>query len=1103
MRSDKRTACSLLSAVLCLGLGAFAQAAEEALPPGLNVVSLECTPQKIELGNEYDYRQVLVTGVTDAGERVDLTRLAKFAAPAELAAVSPRGQVRPKGDGAGQLEVSYGGQTLTVPVEVKGQNEPYHVSYVTDVGPALSKLGCNAGTCHGSAKGQRGFKLSLRGYDPVYDHRALVDDLAARRFNRAAPDQSLMLLKLSGGVPHVGGVLSKPGDPYYELLRAWIAAGVQLDLQAPRVAKIELHPQQPIVPREGMKQQMAVLATYADGRVRDVTAEAFVESGNIEVVEVDKQGLVTTLRRGEAALLARYEGAYTATTLTVMGDRTGYQWQETPENNYIDTLVYKKLRRVKALPSALTSDAEFLRRVYLDLTGLPPKPEDVRAFLADTRETKVKRDEVIDRLIGSSDYLEHWTNKWADLLQVNRKFLGEEGSWAFRAWIREALAKNMPYDEFVRTVLTASGSNKTNPPASYFKILRGPAETMENTTQLFLAVRFNCNKCHDHPFERWTQSQYYDLAAYFAQVGFKNDPAGGDRTLGGSAVDNPKPLYEIVFDKPSGEVTNEASGKPAQPHFPYQPKDESQAGSRREALADWLADKHNPYFAKSYVNRVWGYLFGVGIIEPIDDIRAGNPPSNPELLDRLTQDFIESGFDVRHLVRTICQSRAYQHSVATNQWNADDTINYSHAIARRLPAEVLYDSIFRAVGAQPHLPDVPAGFRAAQLPDAGATLAFLEDFGRPPRESACECERSGGVMLGPVMKLINGPTLADAVADPQNAVSKLVADEADDAKLVEALFLRILSRPPTADETAAALAALHSPEIDGERDRLQAELADYEQQTAAKQAAWEAAHRPATWTALEPLETKSEVGAEFVKLEDGSLLATGPQGQDVYTVVASTDLTGITAVRLEALADDRLPGRGPGRAPNGNLVVSEFELNAGPAGDPSDSTQVQFAGAQADFGQGGYSAENAIDGQEQTGWALVPETGKSHSLVVRLRRPVGVSGPSRLVFTLRQRYDDGLHSLGRFRLSATTDASAGGALDAPAPVLAALAVEPAARSPEQAAVIKAHFESLDPELARRRAAAALSASQAENERLTGAQDLVWALLNSPAFLFNR
>jgi len=1093
--------CCLIAALLTFA--GVARAADEALPAGVNIVSLECGPESIELANAYDYRQLLVTGITDGGERVDLTRLAKIEAPAELAKVSARGLVRPLADGAGELTVSFGEKSLKVPVAVRGQNEPYHVSYISDVGPAMSKLGCNAGTCHGSAKGQRGFKLSLRGYDPVYDHRALVDDLAARRFNRAAPDQSLMLLKLAGGVPHVGGVLTKPGEPYYDLLRSWIADGAQLDLQAPRVAKIDLLPQNPIVPREGMKQQMTVIATYADGRVRDVTAEAFIESGNIEVVEADKQGLVTTLRRGEAALLARYEGAYTATTLTVMGDRSGYQWQETPENNYIDTLVHRKLQRVKALPSALTTDAEFLRRVHLDLTGLPPTPEAIQAFLADSRETQVKRDEVIDRLVGSTDFLEHWTNKWADLLQVNRKFLGEEGSWAFRAWIRDALAKNLPYDEFVRTILTASGSNKANPPASYYKILREPAETMENTTQLFLAVRFNCNKCHDHPFERWTQSQYYDLAAYFAQVGFKDDPAGGDRTLGGSAVDNPKPLYEIVFDKPAGEVTNEASGKPAQPHFPYQPSANSLDGSRREALADWLADKNNPYFAKSYVNRVWGYLFGVGIIEPIDDIRAGNPPSNPELLDRLTKDFIDSGFDVQQLMRTICKSRAYQLSVATNEWNADDTINYSHAIARRLPAEVLYDSIHRAVGAKPNLPDVPAGFRAAQLPDAGATLAFLEDFGRPPRESACECERSGGVMLGPVMKLINGPTLADAVADPQNAVSQLVAQEADDARLVEKLFLRILSRLPTADETAAAVAALRSPEIEAERGRLQAELADYEQQVAAKQAAWEAAHRPAEWSVLETLDAKSELGADFVKQDDHSLFVAGPVGQDVYTVVAETDLTGITAVRLEALADDRLPGRGPGRAPNGNLVVSEFELTAGPASDPADTTQVQFAGAAADFSQGGYAAASAIDGAKESGWALNPDLGKSHTLVVNLRRPITGMGRNRLVFTLRQHYSDGLHSLGRFRLSATTDAAPGRALDAPAPVLAALAVEPAARTPEQLKVIKDHFESLEPELARLRAAAALGGSQADNERLTGAQDLVWALLNSPAFLFNR
>jgi hypothetical protein len=318
-----------------------------------------------------------------------------------------------------------------------------------------------------------------------------------------------------------------------------------------------------------------------------------------------------------------------------------------------------------------------------------------------------------------------------------------------------------------REIITASGSNLDNPPAAYYKVLREPATLMENTTHLFLAVRFNCNKCHDHPFERWTQDQYYHMAAYFAQVGRKPDASFAGQTIGGTAVEGAVPLVEVIYDTGSGDVKHDRTGQVTSPSFPYQHGDLApETASRREQLARWITSKDNQYFAKSYVNRLWGYLFGSGIIEPIDDIRAGNPPTNPELLDALTKDFIESGFNAQHIMRTICKSRTYQHSVRTNKWNADDNLNYSHAIPRRLPAEVLYDAIHIATGSVNRLPGVPVGFRAAELPDAGVSDPFLDDFGKPVRESACECERSSGMVLGPVMKLINGPTVADALVTP-------------------------------------------------------------------------------------------------------------------------------------------------------------------------------------------------------------------------------------------------------------------------------------------------------------------------------------------------
>jgi hypothetical protein len=802
---------ALSACALWIALGGSAIRAGEGLPEGAAVATLKAFPAEISLKDRFSYAQVIVTAELVTGEQLDVTRIAKTEAVDGVVQVAPSGRVRPVADGSGAVTFTLNGQSASVSVSVTGQTEKVDVSFVRDVMPVLSKAGCNAGTCHGAQQGKRGFSLSLRGYDPLFDHRALTDDLAARRTNRSAPDRSLMLQKPSGAAPHSGGVLFQPQDPYYQVLRAWIAGGVKLDLDRPRVSTLEIYPKDPIVPLPGMKQQMIVEATYTDGTVRDVTAEAFIESNNTETVEADASGVLTAVRRGEAAVLARYEGRYTATTLAVMGDRSGFAWQDVPESNYIDTLAYKKLRRVKSQPSGLATDAEFLRRVYLDLTGLPPTPETVRAFLADPRETRTKRDALIDDLVGSADYVEYWTNKWSDLLQVNRKFLGEKGAWAFRNWIRSSITTNMPYDEFVGTILTSKGSTYENPPSAYYKILRQPEDLTENTTQLFLGIRFSCNKCHDHPFERWTQGQYYDFAAYFAQVDYKKHPGTSVVRKRGNEPGGDLALQEIVYDKRSGEVTHPRTGQVAAPHFPYEHGDESpESASRREQLAHWLTSNENPYFAKSYVNRIWSYLLGVGLIEPVDDLRASNPPTNPELLDALTEDFVSHGLDTRHLIRTICQSRVYQHSIATNEWNADDTLNYSHAYAKRLSAEMLYDAIHRTTGSQLKLPGVPVGFRSVELADTSDELdsGFLEQFGRPARESSCECERGSGMMLGPVMKLVNGPTIANAVADPNNRIAKAVAADDDNARVVEELFLAILNRFPTETETAEGVAAI-------------------------------------------------------------------------------------------------------------------------------------------------------------------------------------------------------------------------------------------------------------------------------------------------------
>ena len=1095
--------------VACL-IAATAHAGE-SLPPGAVVESLTATPAAVKLASPYQYAQLVVRATLTSGEVIDVTRIGELKAPG-VVSVSPTGQVRPASDGTGAITLSVGGKSVSVPVSVADSGVEPKVSFVRDVQPAFARMGCNQGTCHGSAQGKNGFKLSLRGYDSVYDYRALTDDLEGRRFNRAAPERSLMLLKPSGGVPHVGGVTMLPGDPYYRMVRAWIAGGLPLDLTAPRVAKIELTPNALTVPMPGMKQQFAVVATYTDGNTRDVSAEAFVDSSNTEVATVDKAGLMTAVRRGETTLLARYDGAYAAATAVVMGDRSKFTWNQLPAYSPIDELVDAKLKRLKIAPSEICNDETFVRRVSLDLTGLPPSAEEVRVFVADARPTRVKRDELIDKLVGSPAYVDHWANRWADLLQVNRKFLGEKGAAGLRDWIRKSVADNKPYDQFAREILTGSGSTATHPQAGYYKVLRTPDAAMENTTQLFLAVRFNCNKCHDHPFERWTQDQYMQLSAFFAQVGRDEDPKFKGQNLGGTAVEKPVPLVEIISDATKGEFVHERTGVNAPPKFPFTHKGVVPTkASRREQLAAWVTSPENPYFARSYANRVWSYLLGVGVIEPVDDIRAGNPATNPALLEWLTTTFVDSGFDVNNLVRVICKSRTYQLAIAANDFNRDDEQNYSHALPRRLPAETLFDSIHRATGTVSHLPGLPAGARASQLVDSSVDLpgGFLELFGKPARESACECERSNSMMLGPVLAMVNGPTVAGAVKSPDGKLNQFAADPShnDDAVVTE-IYFSVLNRAPSESELAAGREALKSAGRDHARmhdeyTRAKAAFDAYATQIPAKQAEWEAkqlAKKPTTWEPALAPQVTAKSGAKATVNDKGEVLISGgSDDKDTYTIRLKNRGAAATGVKLELLPDASLPAMGPGRANNGNLVLNELKLNAAPLGKPGLKPKpVKLGNAQADFAQTHFSVDHAIDGKPDTGWAVSPQFGKPHAATFAVQgAPAGAN--STLTLTLVQNFG-GNHTIGKFRVSLTRDPDPRLKSDVPAEIAKLLATPAAKRTPEQTGKLRSQYLATDAEYTRLQGEVG---SEPPSARVLGAQDLIWALLNSPAFLFNH
>jgi len=1054
------------------------------------LATVEVSPTAVRLSGPYSYVQMVLTGVRRDGARVDVTREARLIGGDDLVSVNDRGLVRPLRDGVGDLVFVVGEHEVRVPLEVSTETGPRPTSFVRDVMPILSRLGCNTGTCHGSADGQNGFKLSLRGYDAITDHRSLTDDLAGRRFNRVSSAQSLFLQKPTGEVPHEGGRRLAVGDPDYDVLKSWVEGGVAFDAETPRVTGIELTPDEPTVESPGMAQQFRVIASYSDGARRDVTAHAFFETSDLEVMTVDEQGLATTVRRGDAAILARYEGRYAATRVFVMGDRRGFEWQELPENNYIDSLVYGRLQEIKALPSELCSDAEFARRVYLDLTGRAPTRKQTRAFLLDERDSKIKRDELIDRLIGGAEFIEHWTNRWASLLQVNSEFLGDAGAERMREWIRRRVASNAPYDSFVRELLTARGSTVENPAASYYKVLREPDAVMENTTQLFLGVRFNCNKCHDHPFERWTKDQHWQMASYFARVQREDVP--GSKKMPGRTVMTAKqpPAYdEVISDADTGDATD-PEGRSYEPEFPYSHGETGSVGAdttRREQLAAWLTSADNDYFARSYVNRLWSYLTGVGLIDPVDDIRASNPPTLPDLLDALTDDFIEGGFDVRRILRRICRSRVYQHSIKTNKWNEDDRLHYARALPKRLPAEVLFDAIYQAVGSRPRLPGVIEGTGARELVDASVKLddGFLDLFGRPARETACECERESGMSLGHALNLINGSTVAEAIQDPDNWISQLVASVDDPRPIVTDLYLGFLCRPPTDAELSelvrlfdvgdpANLDALNSTE----RARVDRALQE-----------WTEKNRLPEWTQVQAGNLKSDGGAEFVQMADGSVLVRGPApDKDRYTVVLSTDEVGITGLRLEVLPDESLAAEGPGRAKNGNFVLARVSVTAVPLGDPSNGAPVELARATADFSQSSWSVADSIVDSDK-GWGVADRFGRRHVAYYEVKGAVGVEGGTLLIVKMDQPHGS-KHTIGRFRWSVTTADRPVRYPNVPASVLSVLAKPESARTEADRQAIYRSFIDTQP-------------SVAAMIRLGAAQDLAWSLANSSAFLFNR
>jgi len=631
------------------------------------------------------------------------------------------------------------------------------ISFRYDVLAAISKQGCSSGECHGSPSGKGGFRLSLRGFDPQLDRRTLTREYFGRRINPLRPDKSLLLLKPTMQLAHGGGRRLRKADPAYAILHDWIARGCPDDRpDVPVCEKIEITPAAVELNWPQDKQLLRVRAYFDDGTSRDVTHLTRLTSSHPQVASVDAEGAARFGRRGEVTVMARYLDHIATAELQMLRPVDGLVWPEPPAHNAIDRLAFARLKKLQIQPSPLSSDSVFLRRIHFDLLGQPPSATEIEAFLRDDRPDK--RSRLVDRLLERPEHAEYWAQHWGDLLRVKRSKLGEAGVRRFHRWLVGAVRENLPLDQFAEALLTASGGTKINPAANFYRATTDANDCAEAVSQLFLGIRIQCAKCHNHPFDRWSQDHYYGIGAFFSRV--RRKQVAGEM---------------VIWTDRSGEVVQPNTGRQMKPWLPLAGSVDPAADiDRRQALADWLTAPDNPFFAQVIVNRTWGYLFGKGLVDPVDDFRADNPPAHPDVLARLARDFVADGFDQRELIRTIAGSRLYQLSSKTTQYNADDNRYFSHAHARLLRAEQLLNAVCHATGVAEDFGGLPAGTTATALPSPDFGIDFLRVFGQPSRNTVCECERGDEPRLAQALQLINGPLVAEKLRRREGRVQRLI-----------------------------------------------------------------------------------------------------------------------------------------------------------------------------------------------------------------------------------------------------------------------------------------------------------------------------------------
>jgi hypothetical protein len=753
------------------------------------ILGIAVEPASVRLVGPKGTYTLLVQGKTADGKVVDLTRAARFdSKDSKTAQVSSAGILHGVADGVTEITIEAKGHRQLVRVEVVDAAKPRVFHFENDIEPILSRFGCNAAGCHGSAEGQNGFKLSVFGFDPRADFSALVKEGRGRRVLHEAPEASLLLAKPAGLVPHGGGVRIPRGTPEYETLRQWIAAGTPMgDPNTPHVLGIRIEPKQRLLAMKG-QQQLRVIARYSDGKEVDVTAHAKFQANQEGIASVAVDGLVSAGEvPGEVAVMASYLG--TVDTFRARIPRPGKiePYPAFPANNFIDGHVLARLKDLNIAPSDVADDAEYLRRVYLDVIGTLPTPAEARQFFADKRPDRRAR--LVDDLLDRPEYADYWALQWADALRVDRQALGYKRAYGMYRWIRDCIARNKPFDQFARELLTAEGPLDENGPAAFYKVTNKAGEKASSLVQILLGVRIACAECHHHPFDRWAQSDYYGMQGFFDPLTLKASARG-----------------EVLVAAGNPDTRNPRTGDIVPTHaLDAPPLAKDLTGDRRLRLAEWMTSPQNPWFARNLANRTWAHFFGRGLIEPVDDVRDTNPPSNPELLDALAKNLVESRFDLRQLIRAITASRTYQLSSKPNATNAKDVSSFSRSYFRRIDAEVLLDMVSQTTGRPERFDGAPPGTRAIQLWDSKVNHYFLKLFGRPQRLSACECERIHEPSVAQVLHLLNAPEIHAKLVHERGTVAKLVQAKRDDGELVDELYLTCYSRLPSDAERRVAL----------------------------------------------------------------------------------------------------------------------------------------------------------------------------------------------------------------------------------------------------------------------------------------------------------